>query len=171
MASMGASKTRSESSAPPRPAELNALAEAFRAVFASLRRLRGRDTHLCRSELSHAQYELLIELYERGELSAGELAGAAYLTPATVTQMLDHLQQQDYVQRTRSAVDRRVVVCELTGRGRKAVEDKRALWRGRWETALAEVSVADLQAATLVLQRLCTVFEESSQAPSTTTTQ
>ena len=64
---------------------------AFRRVFRSLSRLRGRDTHLGGSELSHAQFELLIELDERGELLGGELAAAARLTPATVTQMLDHL--------------------------------------------------------------------------------
>ena len=60
-------------------------------MFRSFNRLRGRDTHLGGTELSHAQFELLIELHERGELSAGELASAARLAPGTVTQMLDHL--------------------------------------------------------------------------------
>ena len=55
-------------------AELTELGVAFRRVFRTLSRLRGRDTHLDGSELSHAQFELLLELDERGELSAGELA-------------------------------------------------------------------------------------------------
>ena len=50
---------------------------AFRHVFRAVNRLRGRDTHLGGAELSHAQFELLIELDERGELPAGELALAA----------------------------------------------------------------------------------------------
>ncbi len=54
-----------------RPDELTELGLQFRRVFRSLSRLRGRDTHLAGSELSHAQFELLIELDERGELSAG----------------------------------------------------------------------------------------------------
>src|ERR1700730_1131511 len=88
--------------------ELVELGAAFRRVFRNLSRLRGRDTHLGGSELSHAQFELLIELEERGELSAGELATAARLTPATVTQMLDHLAAGGHVERTRSKSDRRV---------------------------------------------------------------
>src|SRR5258705_5197087 len=59
--------------------ELTELGRAFRHVFRTLSRLRGRDTHLGGSELSHAQFELLIELDERGELPAGELAAAARL--------------------------------------------------------------------------------------------
>ncbi len=58
-------------------AELLELGKAFRRTFRSLSRLRGRDTHLGATELSHAQCELLFELEERGELSAGELAAAA----------------------------------------------------------------------------------------------
>ena len=70
---------------PRRPsAQMEELGRAFRDVFRTLNRLRGRDTHLCGAELSHAQFELLIELQERGELSAGELATAARLSPATV---------------------------------------------------------------------------------------
>jgi DNA-binding MarR family transcriptional regulator len=42
--------------------------------------------------------KLLIELYERGELPAGELAAAARLTPATVTQMLEHLADCGHVE-------------------------------------------------------------------------
>ena len=80
-------------------AELTELGVAFRRVFRSFNRLRGRDTHLGANELSHAQFELLIELSERGELPAGELAAAARLTPATVTQMLDHLAEQGHVER------------------------------------------------------------------------
>ncbi len=87
--------------------ELTALGKAFRRVFRSLSRLRGRDTHLGGSELSHAQFELLIELHERGELSAGELAAAARLAPGTVTQMLDHLATDGHVKRVRSQTDRR----------------------------------------------------------------
>src|ERR1700689_2373561 len=98
-------------------AELTELGMAFRRVFRSFSRLRGRDTHLGAGELSHAQFELLIELFERGALPAGELAAAARLTPATVTQMLDHLAEQGHVERVRSETDRRVVVSRLTPQG------------------------------------------------------
>ncbi len=144
--------------------ELTELGLAFRRVFRSLSRLRGRDTHLGGSELSHAQFELLIELDERGELSAGELAAAARLTPATVTQMLDHLAQGGHVERVRSETDRRVVVSRLTPQGRRKIEAKREAWRRRWEEALEGVDDRDLRAATRVLKRLGSVFEDRSPA-------
>jgi DNA-binding MarR family transcriptional regulator len=136
-------------------AELLELGKAFRRTFRSLTRLRGRDTHLGSTELSHAQCELLFELEERGELSAGELACAAQLTPATVTQMLEHLAAGGHVERAK-----RVVVSRLTPRGRREIEAKREKWQGRWEQALADVDVEELQAATRVLTRLQAVFED-----------
>jgi DNA-binding MarR family transcriptional regulator len=143
---------------PRRIDELTALGLAFRHVFRTLSRLRGRDTHLGGSELSHAQFELLLELDERGELSAGELALAARLAPGTVTQMLDHLAESGHVERARSETDRRVVVSRLTPQGRRRVAAKRKLWQSRWEAALVGVETDELRAATRVLERLGAVF-------------
>jgi DNA-binding MarR family transcriptional regulator len=141
--------------------ELDELGKAFRRVFRSLNRLRGRDTHLGGSELSHAQFELLIELYERGELPAGELAVAARLTPATVTQMLEHLADCGHVERARSDTDRRVVVSRLTAQGRRQIEAKRAAWQERWQAALEGMGPTELHAATRVLERLSVAFEDA----------
>lgn len=143
-----------------REAQVIELGLAFRRVFRALSRLRGRDTHLGGEELSHAQFELLIELSERGEMSVGELAAAARLTPATVTQMLDHLAACGHVERARSQTDRRVVVTRLTPQGAGKIEAKRAAWQGRWEAALAGVDAAELRAATRVLVRLGAMLED-----------
>jgi DNA-binding MarR family transcriptional regulator len=143
---------------------LSELGLAFRHVFRALSRLRGRDTHLGGSELSHAQFELLIELYERGELPAGELALAARLAPGTVTQMLDHLAESGHVERVRSETDRRVVVSRLTAQGARKIQAKREAWQSRWEQALVGVEERDLQAATRVLERLGAMFEDAPPA-------
>lgn len=141
-------------------AELLDLGKAFRRVFRSLRRLRGRDTHLTGSEVTHAQMELLIELSERGPMSVGDLAAAAQLTPATVTQMLDHLAVCGHVERARSDADRRVVVTCLSAQGEDKVQAKRAVWQERWERILADVDAEDLRVTTSVLERLNGVFED-----------
>jgi MarR family transcriptional regulator, organic hydroperoxide resistance regulator len=150
--------------APPnestRDSQLNELGLAFRGVFRTLNRIRGRDTHLGGLELSHAQFELLLELQERGELSAGDLAAAARLAPGTVTEMLDGLAESGHVERARSLIDRRVVVSRLTPLGRRKIEAKRQAWQGRWEQALEGVGERDLRAATKVLQVLGAMFEE-----------
>jgi MarR family transcriptional regulator, organic hydroperoxide resistance regulator len=156
----------SASAEPGWTAELDGLGKAFRRVFRSLNRLRGRDTHLGGSELSHAQFELLIELYERGELPAGELAAAARLTPATVTQMLEHLADCGHVERARSETDRRVVVSRLTAQGRRKIEAKRAAWQERWQAALEGMEPGELRTATRVLERLSAAFEDAPAAGS-----
>src|SRR5207302_1180273 len=99
-------------------------------------------------ELSHAHFELLVELLDRGELSAGELAAAADLTPATVTQMLDHLAACGHVERARSETDRRVVVSRLTPEGALKIHARREAWRKRWEKALADLPREDLEQIT-----------------------
>jgi DNA-binding MarR family transcriptional regulator len=137
------------------------LGLAFRRVFRTLNRLRGRDTHLGGSELSQAQFELLLELEDGGELPAGELAAAARLTPATVTPMLDQLAACGHVERSRSDTDRRVVVTRLTPLGRRKIRARRQAWKARWDEALADVPAEDLQAATRVLERLGKMFEEA----------
>lgn len=144
----------------PREAQVTELGLAFRRVFRSLSRLRGRDTHLGAEQLSHAQFELLIELDERGALSAGELAAAARLSPGTVTQMLDHLAACGHVERVRSQTDRRVVVSRLTEQGQQKIEAKRAAWKERWEQALEGLELDELRAATSVLQRLGAMVED-----------
>ncbi|HTZ86705.1 MAG TPA: MarR family transcriptional regulator [Solirubrobacteraceae bacterium] len=158
-----AAATRKQADTSP-PGELSpALTElglAFRHVFRALNRLRGRDTHLAGTDLSHAQFELLIELDERGALSAGELATAARLTPATVTQMLDHLAESGNVERVRSETDRRVVVSRLTDEGRQKIQAKREAWQSRWQAALGDTSDRDLRAAARVLRRLGEMFDQ-----------
>jgi DNA-binding MarR family transcriptional regulator len=142
--------------------EMLELGSAFRRVARALNRMRGRDTHLGDSELGYAQFELLIELHDRGPLPAGELATAAGLAPGTVTQMLDHLAACGHVERVRSETDRRVVVTRVTRSGRRKLEAKRAAWRARWEGALGELDADEMLAATRVLERLGTMFEEVS---------
>jgi MarR family transcriptional regulator, organic hydroperoxide resistance regulator len=143
--------------------ELAALGLAFRRLFRAVSRMRGRDTHLAGGELSHAQFELLIELDERGELSVGELALAARVSPASVTQMLDGLLESGYVERARSDSDRRVVLASLTPLGGARVEAKRAAWKERWERVLADVSPREMRAATKVLERLGEMFDQAPE--------
>jgi MarR family transcriptional regulator, organic hydroperoxide resistance regulator len=155
------SETPANAPEEPRDDELQKLGLAFKRVFKGLNRARGRDTHLGGDELSQAQFELLIELHNRGELPAGELAAAAQLTPSTVTQMLEHLAACGHVERVRSETDKRIVVTRLTDEGARKIEAKRAAWKERWDTALEGVGERDIRAATRVLERLAEMVEET----------
>jgi DNA-binding MarR family transcriptional regulator len=137
------------------------LGFAFKGAMAAIRRLRGRDTHR-HGELSFAQYHLLSGLTKCGELPAGELALAADLSPATVTQMLDGLAEMGLVERTRSERDRRVVNCALTTRGRELLAERHAHLQQRWKAELAEFSIEDLATAAAVLDRLRGLYDDLS---------
>jgi DNA-binding MarR family transcriptional regulator len=134
------------------------LRESFRGVMTAIRRLRGRETHRG-DDLSFAQYSLLFYLAD-GELSAGALATAAALSPASVTQMLDGLEAASLVARTRSQRDKRVVLVSLTEHGRSVVAERRAHFERVWRAALEEFDERELAAASAVLNRVQDLFEE-----------
>ena len=136
----------------------NELREAVASFSAAQRRLRSRDSKS--AGLSFAQWHLLRRLAECDELPAGKLAIEADLTPASVTQMLDHLAELGFVERVRSATDRRVVLNRLTQSGRAGFAAKQAEIDERWRDALADLSADQLGQAATVLRRMAEVLDQ-----------
>jgi MarR family transcriptional regulator, organic hydroperoxide resistance regulator len=134
------------------------LGRSFKAAMASVRRLRGRETHRP-GDLSYAQFGLLFSLSAAAELSARDLADAAALTPATVTQMLDGLETAGLVRRTRSADDKRVVLTSLTDHGAELIGARRAQLESSWRASLSRFSDRELLTAAAVLERLAEHFD------------
>jgi DNA-binding MarR family transcriptional regulator len=137
---------------------VEALGHAFKRAMVAVRRLRGRETHRPGAP-SFAQYQLLFALADHDGLSSGELAQAADLSPATVTQMLDSLVERGLVTRLRSETDRRIVTCSLTDSGRDVIAQRRAQFQGTWNEALSEFSVAELAVAAAVFDRIAAMFD------------
>ena len=135
------------------------LARSFKRAMAAVRRLRGRETHRP-GELTDAQYSLLFCLRDQSQMSLRELAYAADLSPASVTEMLEGLAVAGLVERHRSDRDRRVVFTSLTEDGRGLVEQRRARFEPRFRAAMEGFSEHDLLIASSVLDRLRDFFEE-----------
>ncbi|HEY3773849.1 MAG TPA: MarR family transcriptional regulator [Solirubrobacteraceae bacterium] len=123
---------------------LDGLRDAIAQMFAAERRLRSRES--APGELTHAHIRSLHALSE-GPLTAGQLARSAELNPASVTAMLDHLEDAGIVERTRSTTDRRVCNVALTESGRKLLSDKTERWRAMWAERLGAYSEAELDVA------------------------
>lgn len=138
---------------------LNDLRDAFRGVMASIRRLKGRDTHRL-GEVSFAQFHLLFALVDHDELATTQLATAAELSPATATQLLDGLETMGLVHRSRSTSDRRVVVCTLTDEGRKLIRAKRARWERFFREQLSDFTAEEIATAASVLDRMRAMYDE-----------
>jgi DNA-binding MarR family transcriptional regulator len=159
------SATAPQSRIGSRDEALTQLGTAFKGAMGAIRRLRGRDTHRP-GELSFAQYHLLFGLAGACALSTGELAQAADLTPATVTQMLDGLAAQGLVERSRSERDRRVVTCSLTPAGEATVAERRTLSEQQWHSALAGFDEAELATAAAVLDRIRAIYDHTVEGDS-----
>lgn len=136
------------------------LGLAFKRAMVAVRKLRGRETTRP-GQISHAQYGVLFGL-SGCECSARELAEHTDLTPATVTQMLEHLEAAGMVRRTRSEEDRRVVLSTLTEHGVAVVAERKSSIEPRWRAALDGFSDEEMSAAARVLDRLADYFDDYS---------
>ena len=138
------------------------VARAFKRALAALRRMRGRETHFP-GELTDAQYSLLFCLRDESQMSVRDIADAADLSAASVTEMLEGLATAGLVERRRSDRDRRVVLTSLTDGGRGLVEERRARFEPRLRAALEPFSEHDLVTAAAVLDRLRDMFDEVAE--------
>jgi DNA-binding MarR family transcriptional regulator len=137
------------------------VSRSFKRAMAAVRRLRGRETSRP-GELTDAQYSLLFCLRDESQMSVRDLAEAADLSPASVTEMLEGLATAGLVERRRSERDRRVVLTALTASGRGLVEERRARFEPRLRAALEPFSEDELVIAARVLERLRDLFQEIS---------
>jgi DNA-binding MarR family transcriptional regulator len=150
------------SSAPGRAEALELFGRAFKGAIAAQRRMRGREAHRP-GELSYAQYGLLFGLCDEEPRSARELAIAADVSPATVTEMLDTLTAAGLVERVRSETDKRIVLTSLTPRGKALIDERRARYEPLWKAALARFSEEELRAAAGVLDAVRGMFDELAE--------
>lgn len=136
------------------------LTRAFYGLLGAERRLKGRDQQRP-GQLSHAQVRSLMELAKGGgTMSAGALARAVELNPASMTATLDHLEELGVVRRGRSDEDRRVVLVRLTDEGQEVVVERRERWQRLWGAALDGVPDADLAVAARTLRTVAGLLDD-----------
>jgi DNA-binding MarR family transcriptional regulator len=74
--------------------------------------------------------------------------------------MIDRLSEQGHVARIRSDQDRRIVKVELSEQGAATLAPIIESWRGKWAEALDGIADKDLEAASRVLDRIATIYED-----------
>src|ERR687886_2308821 len=92
------------------------------AAIHALRHVRREDP---KSGLSAARLSALSVLVFGGARTLGELAAAEHVRPATMTRIVQALEEDGLVSRERDRQDRRVTRLRATAKG------ERVLWRGR----------------------------------------
>ncbi|MFF4017988.1 MarR family winged helix-turn-helix transcriptional regulator [Streptomyces sp. NPDC001843] len=133
-----------------------ALYAAQRAVTAAYRPL------LDELGLTYPQYLVLLVLWERGETTVKDLAGALRLDYGTVSPLLKRLEAAGLVRRERSARDERSVLVACTGRGEELRE--RA---ARVPGALLTTTGLDPAEVARLREELWRLAERAARAPST----
>ena len=150
--------SQTASSAPESAGNLEEFRTAINRLLAADRRLRGRD-HSRPGELTFAQIRTIAALGRGREMTAGQLAKSAELTPATITSILDQLEEANIVERRRSAEDRRVCNVALTPEGWKLLERKLEVWHGLWAERLAGFSDEEIATASAILHEVTGILD------------
>ncbi|MBN2062206.1 MAG: MarR family transcriptional regulator [Deltaproteobacteria bacterium] len=102
--------------------------ERIRDIVYSIRRLMQAGEHYTKElnkvyNVSSAQLNCLLALYENGNLSPSQIASLIMVNSSTVTGIVDRLEQKNLVKRSRISNDRRVITIELTKYGRSLAEN------------------------------------------------
>lgn len=73
--------------------------------------------------LTYTQYIVFMVLWEKEEVTVGELGQTLLLDAGTLTPLLKKLESEGYVKRERSKEDERVTIVKITKKGDKLKED------------------------------------------------
>jgi DNA-binding MarR family transcriptional regulator len=150
------------SASQPRPGlsrdELSRLTDAWDEFIVAVRRNRARSGALDHG-LSLSQYQFARPLLT-GPLTSGELAERFGIAPATATQIIDGLERERLVQRSRTGGDRRRVTITLTDQGRRAIERKRRLLSEQRRRLFEGLAPEERPQAERVLRHLAQVMHE-----------
>lgn len=104
--------------------ELEQLADAWDRFLVAVRQARAKRSER-EDGLSLSQYEFARPLTRTDGMKVSELAERYGITSATATGILDGLEREGLIERSRAGRDRRTVTITLTDEGRRKVHRKR----------------------------------------------
>ncbi|MDE1164159.1 MAG: MarR family transcriptional regulator [Pseudomonas sp.] len=94
--------------------------------------------------LTYPQYLTMLVLWEKDGMTVGEISARLLTDPGSLTPLLKRLEAEGLLSRTRSREDERVVIVELTDKGRELREQAKGI--PQCILSASGQSVAQLQA-------------------------
>ena len=146
-----------------RDREIAEVLDNLRRVFKVVHRYSKRAEKI--GGMTGPQVWAMKVLAESAPIRVTDLARRMYLHPSTVVGILDRLEQQALVARTRSEKDHRVVTVSLTANGRKTVSKVPQIAQGLLLKGLKELSDADLRITSEGLRRLVDILGVEGMPP------
>ena len=139
------------------------LAGMLLSLLPRIGKIAGQVAHE-RGAMTLERARILWQLVESPRRS-GEIAQRCALTPASVSELVDSLERDGFVRRSEDRNDRRVVVVEITPRGRREIERVGELMTAPVAKILSNLSAdkrTRLAAALADLQEAFTTSKEST---------
>lgn len=112
-----------------------------------------------KSGLNASQLACLTELSDRGELSFRELSQLIYVSPSSVTKIIDVLEHKFLVQRKREGKDRRVIKAVITAQGKEIVKASPKSMQKKMLEGLALLSDRNKQQIKTDLEQLAQLID------------
>ena len=147
----------------PRDREIADVLDNLRRVFRVVHRYSKRAEKV--GGMTGPQVWAMKVLAESAPIRVTDLARRMYLHPSTVVGILDRLELQAMVTRTRSEKDHRVVTVSLTEKGCKTVSKIPEIAQGLLLKGLGELSDRDLETVSSGLRRLVGILGVEGMPP------
>lgn len=140
-------------------------AELINQTMALSKRLGKMQSHYAfeswrKLDVPLAQLKSLFLINSRGKMSVSDLARDLGVTPGNVTSIIDRLVGQGLVKRSENPEDRRLVLLELTDKGRKTISDIQDTGMSHMKNILERMSKDDIAALHRGLSSFLTIVEE-----------
>lgn len=109
--------------------------------------------------LTGPQLVILQEISKLGEVTAGEIARAVSLSQATLTGILERMENRGLVSRRRSVNDKRRVMVSLTGKGKLVLDDAPPLMQEAFVEKFSSIEEWEQTMILSSLQRLVSIMD------------
>ena len=134
--------------------------DALVAIRRILRAAEFASRDLARqSGLTPSQVVVLQIVAREGEAGAGAISDGAKLSQATVTALLDKLEERSLVKRRRDPADRRRVSAELTAEGRAALSSMPDVLQDRFSARFTRLADWEQASVIAALERVAELMD------------
>lgn len=135
-------------------------------VLIALRQIiRAIDLHSKRLEresgLTGPQLLIMRVIHEEGPVTSGMLARSVSLSQATVTTILDRLEQKGYLTRNRDTEDKRKILVQISEAGRQVLSNAPALLQESFINSFAQLKNWEQSLILSSLQRVASMMQAS----------
>ncbi len=120
-----------------------ALIDSFNLLFSSYNKFLNQNFKTERfSDLSLNSYQYIVTIYDSNEITTTKLSELLGLKKASVTQMLQNLEEKGYVIKEPNKDDKRSSIIKLTEKGQSLIRDEESIFI-QFETNMQKLLTED----------------------------